>query len=85
VTIIGKLVDINSNSGLGGNLNGLWSMTLQLRSSNGATMTVSNTYRFRAGFAATAACDNVAQAFLPAVQDLVGKELASQDFISLIR
>jgi hypothetical protein len=85
VTITGKLVDINSNSGLGGGLNGVWSMTLELRSTNGASMTVSNTYRFRAGFAATAACDNVAQAFVPAVQDLIAKALASTDFSRLVR
>ncbi|VVT13397.1 conserved exported hypothetical protein [Sphingomonas sp. EC-HK361] len=82
VTITGQLIDIDSSSGLG---DGHWSMTLALRSTNGASMTVSNTYKFRAGMAATAACDNVAQAFVPAVQDVIGKAVASPQFAALIR
>jgi hypothetical protein len=84
VTISGRLVRIDASSGLGSE-NGRWSMTIALASSNGATLTVSNDYTFRAGFAATAACNNVAQAFVPAVQDIIGKALASPEFPNLIR
>lgn len=84
VTITGALVEIDSSSGLGSN-NGRWSMTLRLQSSNGASLTTSSDYNFRAGFAATAACNNVAQAFVPAVQDIIGKAVASPDFAALIR
>lgn len=84
VTITGALVSINLSSGLGSN-NGRWSMTLNLRSSNGATMTVASDYNFRSGFSAPAACNNVAQAFVPAVQDLIGKAIASPSFAAMVR
>lgn len=84
VTLSGHLIAIDSSSGLGSS-KGIWSMTLQLSSSNGKTMTVDETYNFRSGFAATAACNNVAQAFTPAVQDLIGKVFASPDFQALVR
>lgn len=84
VTITGELLEINSSSGLGSN-NGKWSMKLRLQSSNGTNMVISNDYTFRAGFAATAACNNVAQAFVPAVQDLIGKAVSSPNFADLVR
>jgi len=84
VTITGALLEVDSSSGLGSN-NGRWSMTLRLQSSNGASLTTSSDYNFRAGFAATAACNNVAQAFVPAVQDIIGKAVASPDFAALVR
>lgn len=82
VTLTGGLIEIDSSSGMG---DGHWSMALLLRSSNGGTMKVSNVYSFHAGFAATAACNNVAQAFVPAVQEIIGKAVRSSEFASLLR
>lgn len=84
ITLTGDLAAIDSSSGLGSS-KGRWSMTLNLRSSNGATMTVTNDYNFRSGFSAPAACNNVAQAFVPAVQDLIGAAIANPAFAALVR
>lgn len=84
VTLSGRLTAINSSSGLG-NSKGVWAMTLQLDSSNGKSLMVDETYNFRSGLAATAACNNVAQAFTPAVQDLIGKIFASPAFPTLVQ
>lgn len=83
VTLSGRLVAINSSSGLGSS-KGVWSITLQLDSSNGKSMTVEESYNFRSGFAASAACNNVAQAFTPAVQDLIAKVISSPEFPALL-
>lgn len=82
VALTGALEEIDSKSGIG---DGRWSMTLVLRSTNGQSMRVSNVYNFRAGFAATAACNNVAAAFVPAVQDLINKAVIDKRFVDLVR
>lgn len=82
VTLTGDLLKIDSSSGLG---DGKWSMTLALRSSNGTTITTSSLYTFYGGFNGVSACNNVAQSFVPAVQNLIGKAVASPEFADLIR
>lgn len=84
VTLNGRLVAIDSSSGLGSS-KGVWFITLQLDSSNGKSMTVEEAYTFRSGFAASAACNNVAQAFTPAVQDLIAKVISSPGFPALVK
>lgn len=60
-----------------------WDLSLRLQSSNGSTLTVTNNYRFATSFSAYGACKNVADAFGPAVQILLGVAIENPDFPSL--
>ncbi len=64
---------------------GVWTIALTLTSSNGRTMTATENYEFASGFAAPTACKQTAEAFAPAVQNLVGKFVRSPEFASLVR
>lgn len=71
-------IDFSSTSGY-------WDMGLTLKSSNGRSITVHEKYPYGTSFfLAVAACDQTAQAFMPAVQDLVGKAVRSNAFKNLI-
>lgn len=79
VTITGNLdaIDFSSN---GGN----WNLALTVRSSNGKSMSVSESYGYTSSFSGETACNQTAQAFMPAVQDLVGKVVRSPKFVALV-
>ena len=64
---------------------GSWTIDLVLISSNGNRMAVTEYYEFTSGFIATEACRQTAEAFLRAVQNLVGKTVRSPQFASLVR
>jgi hypothetical protein len=83
VTLSGSVdhLDFSSTRGLTG---GLWTIELTLTSSNGKMLEVKERYEFQSGFAANEACRNTADAFSRAVQDLVGKAIASPEFPGLI-
>lgn len=79
VTITGNLdaIDFSSNSGN-------WNLALTIKSSNGKSMSVSESYGFTSSFYGETACNQTAQAFMPAVQNLVGKVVRSPEFVALI-
>jgi hypothetical protein len=64
---------------------GEWTIQLTLASSNGMTMDAAETYQFESGFIATTACKQTAEAFAPAVQNLVGKFVRSPEFAKMLR
>lgn len=64
---------------------GSWDIDLTLASSNGASMRTTEHYEFPSGFLANTACKQTAEAFTPAVQNLVGKVLRSPEFRALVR
>jgi hypothetical protein len=64
---------------------GEWTIQLTLTSSNGMTMDAAETYEFESGFIATTACKQTAEAFAPAVQNLVGKFVRSPEFAKMLR
>jgi hypothetical protein len=70
-------VEFSTTNGLTG---GEWALELSLRGSNGITQRVAETYTFRSGFAADAACQNAAAAFPRAVQNLVAKAVRGPVF-----
>jgi len=78
-TLTGNLdsLDFSSSSGS-------WNLALTVRSSNGRTMTVAEQYSFTSSFYGETACNQTAQAFMPAVQNLVGKIVRSSEFMSLL-
>ena len=53
-------------------------------STNGKSMLVSESYPFTTSFVGETACNQTAQAFMPAVQNLVGKVVRSSEFITLV-
>lgn len=47
-------------------------------------MSVSENYAYTSSFYGETACNQTAQAFMPAVQNLVGKIVRSPEFVALI-
>jgi hypothetical protein len=84
VSIKGDITKIlfSSTSGL---TNGFWDIALELQSSNGESLSVSNKYTFKSGFDAITACNATADALTPAVQDLIKTAVFHPDFIKLIK
>lgn len=64
---------------------GSWDIDLTLRSSNGSSMRATERFEFPSGFGAPTACKQTAEAFTPAVQNLVGKVLRAPEFRALVR
>lgn len=71
----------SSSRGLTG---GEWMISLKVSSSNGKSASVSEHYLFESGFVADTACKQTAEAYLPAVQNLIGKLVKSPGFKSLL-
>lgn len=63
---------------------GSWDIGLRVNSSNGQSTYVSEHYEFEASGQVWAACSQTANAFTPAVQDILGKLITSPDFKSLV-
>jgi hypothetical protein len=78
--IVDQLAFSSSRSLTGGS----WDIGLKINSSNGKSAYVSEHYEFNSGFIADTACKQTAEAYLPAVQDLIQKLVKSPDFKSLI-
>ncbi len=78
---VNKLSFSSSRSLTGGS----WDIDVTLQSSNGQSMTANEHYEFESGFIADTACKQTAEAYLPAVQNLIGKIVLSPEFKSLVR
>jgi hypothetical protein len=63
---------------------GSWDIGLRVLSSNGKSSYVSEHYEFNSGFIADTACKQTAEAYLPAVQNLIGKLVKSPEFVALV-
>jgi hypothetical protein len=63
---------------------GSWDIGLKVNSSNGKSVSVSEHYEFNSGFIADTACKQTAEAYLPAVQNLIGKLVKAPEFKSLV-
>lgn len=79
VTITGNLNSIDFSSG-----NGTWNLSLTVNSSNGNSMSVSEEFSYTTSFYGETACNQTAQALMPAVQNLVGKVVRSAEFPALV-
>lgn len=82
-TLSGNLeqLSFSSSRGLTG---GEWNIQLRVNSSNGKSISVSEHYLFESGFVADTACKQTAEAYLPAVQNLIGKLIKSPGFKGLL-
>lgn len=82
-TLSGAIEKLNfsSSRGLTG---GEWNIDLRVNSSNGKSIMVSEHCEFESGFIADTACKQTAEAYLPAVQNIIGKLIKSPEFKSLL-
>ena len=64
---------------------GSWDIGLSLDSSNGKSLSVIEHYEFESGYSASTACKQTAEAFMPAVQDLIAKVVSDPGFRSLVQ
>lgn len=64
---------------------GSWDISMTVKSSNGATMAVDEHYEFESGYVADTACKQTAEAYFPAVQDVVKKTVRAPEFKALVR
>ena len=64
--------------------NGEWNISVRITSSNGKSASFSEFFSFESTFAGRSACRRIAEAFQPAVQNLIGKAVRSTQFRSLI-
>jgi hypothetical protein len=64
---------------------GTWDIDLELRSTNGKSLNMAEHYEFESGYSATTACKQTAEAFMPAVQDLIAKIVRAPEFRSLVQ
>lgn len=79
ITLTGSLDTVDFSSASGG-----WNLALTVKSSNGKSLSVSENYQFTSSLYGETACNQTAQAFMPAVQNLVGKVVRSQEFLALV-
>jgi len=63
---------------------GSWDIGLRVTSSNGKSSYISEHYEFNSGFGADTACKQTAEAYFPAVQNLIGKLVKSPEFLVLV-
>ena len=64
---------------------GSWDIDLTLSSSNGSTMQVVEHYEFESGYVADTACKQTAEAYFPAVQNLIAKAVRAPEFKALLK
>lgn len=71
VTITGRLDQIDNSTAFSTD----WTLVMTLSSSNGKSVTITENYHYNGSVFGTAAstCGSLAAAFVPAVQDLIGK------------
>ena len=74
-------IEFSSITGL---TNGYWDIGVNLSSSNGNSLSVSNKYTFKSGFDAITACNATADALTPAVQDLIKAIVTNPGFSKLL-
>lgn len=80
VTLTGNLNEITPNS-----VSGNWRLSLTINSSNGRAITVDEIYEFKTSYYGETACNQTAQALMPAVQNLISKLVLNPEFPNLVR
>ena len=83
--VLSGLIDQMEFSSTNSLTKGEWKITLTLQSSNGKKVSVTENYQFDSGFEGSSACRRTAEAFLPAVQNLISKLFNMSEFRALIQ
>jgi hypothetical protein len=81
VTLTGNLnrIDFSSTSGAA------WELSLTVLSSNGKSITVDENYKYKSSYYGETACNQTAQALMPAIQDMIGKVVNHPEFAALLQ
>jgi hypothetical protein len=79
ITLTGNVDNIDFSSS-----SGTWNIAATIKSSNGKVLSISENYSYKTSFYGETACNQTAQALMPAVQDLITKIIMHQDFPLLI-
>ena len=79
VTLTGTLDSIDFSSA-----SGSWDIAMTLKSSNGNSISVTESYSYTSSFYGETACNQTAQALMPAVQNLIGKIVQNERFPQLL-
>ena len=82
VVLTGMLESIDFSSGI---TDAAWDIALTLRSQNGQSLSVTEHYVFTSSWYGETACNETAQALMPAVQNLVGKAARHPEFSGLLK
>ncbi|MFM0256070.1 hypothetical protein [Paraburkholderia sediminicola] len=77
ITGVLNKIDFSSNSGM-------WNLDLSLTSTNNRSLSVTEAYPFTSSFYGETACNQTAQALMPAVQDLIGKAVQNPGFPAML-
>jgi len=80
VQLTGRLDSIDFSS-----VSGAWNLGLSVSSSNGRSLSVTEHYSYTSSYFGETACNQTAQALMPAVQDLIAKLVNAPDFPSLLK
>jgi hypothetical protein len=80
IIVHGRLEEINFNTTPG---KGKWSLKLAISSKTNPGFTVDSAYEFSADWIYFNACQQVAQVFVPAVQQLIGQVVSDPRFKQL--
>lgn len=83
VTLSGDVEQLSSSS-TRFVVGGTWDIGLYVKSSNGKSIHVSEHYKFDAGFSADEACQKVADNYMQATRNVLGKLFTSPEFKALI-
>lgn len=70
-------IDFNTNAGV-------WSLALTITDNSGRRITVREDYDYESSFSGETACNQTAQAFMPAVQNLIQKVVGNPAFKEMI-
>ena len=70
-------IDFNSSSGF-------WSLALTVKSSNGKQLKITEDYKYSTSFVGDTACNQTAQALMPAVQNVIAKLVQHKEFPSML-
>ena len=73
-------IDFNSNIGAG-----KWVFNLTVKGADSSSVGVNSTHEFSTNWVADKACQQVAQAFSPAVQKLIGDVIKNPEFKNLVK
>jgi hypothetical protein len=79
VTLSGSLDSIEFSS-----TSGNWLISLTIKNTTGKSMKMTESYSYTTSFVGETACNQTAQAFMPAVQNLVGSIVKSAEFAQLV-
>lgn len=80
----GETFNLNPAIAWSSSKSGSWNLALTIKSSNGKSMSVSEIYAYTSSLDPEAACNQTAQALMPAVQNLIGRVVSSPEFAALV-